>query len=153
MWLYGDIMANSDFGVGFFALPPIGDHPSLPPGGMGSGVMISSATKHPDEAAAFLDLFFSEDFAKSWIVDGNTIPPVDIDPAQFDLEPLFLSFAQTIRQASTGGGGLGYNIDVLTPPEFNTVMNEGFQAVLNGDRTPEEQAKALQDVWDAYYKK
>jgi raffinose/stachyose/melibiose transport system substrate-binding protein len=153
MWLYGEIMANSDFPVGFFALPPIGDHPSLPPGGMGSGVMISSATKHPDEAAAFLDLFFSEEFAGSWIVDGNAISPVDIDPAQFDLEPLFLSFAQTIREASTGGGGLGYNIDVLTPPEFNTAMNEGFQAVLNGDRTPEEQAKALQDAWDAYYKK
>jgi raffinose/stachyose/melibiose transport system substrate-binding protein len=37
MWLYGDIIANSDFEVGFFALPAIGDHPALPPGGMGSG--------------------------------------------------------------------------------------------------------------------
>jgi raffinose/stachyose/melibiose transport system substrate-binding protein len=153
MWLYDAIKANSDFEVGFFALPAIGDHPSLPPGGMGSGVMISSATKHPDEAAAFLDLFFSEEFAKSWIVDALTIPPVNVDPAQFDLDPLFMSFAQTIRQASTGGGGLGYNIDVYTPLEFNNVMNEGFQAVLNGDRTPQEQAEALQAAWDAYYKK
>jgi raffinose/stachyose/melibiose transport system substrate-binding protein len=61
------------------------------------------------------------------------------------------SFAQTIRDSSTGGGGLGYNIDVLTPPEFNTAMNEGFQAVLNGERTPEEMAEALQASWDAYY--
>lgn len=151
MWLYGDIVANSEFEVGFFALPAIGDHPALPPGGMGSGVMISSATEHPDEAAAFMDLFFSEEFAQSWYEDGNTIPPLDVDPAQFDLEPLFLSFAQTIRESSTGGSGLGYNIDVLTPPDFNTVMNEGFQAVINGDRTPEEQAEALQEAWDAYY--
>ena len=151
MWLYGDIIANSDFEVGFFALPAIGDHPSLPPGGMGSGVMISSATDHPDEAAAFLDLFFSEELAQTWIEDGNTIPPVDVDPAQFDLDPLFLSFAQTIRDASTGGGGLGYNIDVYTPLEFNNIMNEGFQAVLNGDRSPQEQAEALQAAWDAYY--
>ena len=153
MWLYGDIVANSDFEVGFFALPAIGDHPSLPPGGMGSGVMISAATEHPDEAAAFLDLFFSEQFAQSWIEDGYAIPPVNVDPAQFDLDPLFLSFAETIRQASIGEGGLGYNIDVYTPLEFNNVMNEGFQAVLNGDRTPAEQAQALQDAWDAYYNK
>jgi raffinose/stachyose/melibiose transport system substrate-binding protein len=56
MWLYGDILANSDFEVGFFALPAIGDMPALPPGGMGSAVMISSATEYPDEAAAFMDL-------------------------------------------------------------------------------------------------
>jgi raffinose/stachyose/melibiose transport system substrate-binding protein len=151
MWLYGEIITNSDFEVGFFALPAIGDMPSLPPGGMGSGLMLSAATEHPDEAAAFMDLFFSEEFAQLWYEEGNTIPPLDVDPAQFDLEPLFLSFAQTIRESSTGGGGLGYNIDVLTPPDFNTVMNEGFQAVLNGDRTPAEQAEALQAAWDAFY--
>jgi raffinose/stachyose/melibiose transport system substrate-binding protein len=151
MWLYGDILANSDFEVGFFALPAIGDMPALPPGGMGSAVMVSAATEHPDEAAAFMDLFFSEEFAQRWYEEGNAIPPLDVDPAQYDLEPLFLSFAQTIREASTGGGGLGYNIDVLTPPEFNTAMNEGFQAVLNGERTPEEQAEQLQAAWDAFY--
>jgi raffinose/stachyose/melibiose transport system substrate-binding protein len=151
MWLYGDIIANSDFEVGFFALPAIGDKEPLPPGGMGSAVMISSATEHPDEAAAFMDLFFSEQFAQTWYEDANAVPPVDVDPATFDLEALFLSFAQTIRESSTGGGGLGYNIDVLTPPGFNTAMNEGFQAVLYGDRTPQQQAEALQAAWDAYY--
>ncbi len=151
MWLYGDILANSDFEVGFFALPAIGDMPALPPGGMGSAVMVSAVTEHPDEAAAFIDLFFSEEFAQRWYEEAYAIPPLDLDPAQYELEPLFLSFAQTIREASTGGGGLGYNIDVLTPPEFNTAMNEGFQAVLNGERTPEEQAELLQAAWDAYY--
>jgi raffinose/stachyose/melibiose transport system substrate-binding protein len=151
MWLYGDILANSDFEVGFFALPAIGDKEPLPPGGMGSAVMVSASTEHPDEAAAFMDLFFSEQFAETWYEEANAVPPVDVDPAAFDLEVLFLSFAQTIRDSSTGGGGLGYNIDVLTPPEFNTAMNEGFQAVLNGDRTPEDQAAALQAAWDAYY--
>ncbi|MCC6803331.1 MAG: extracellular solute-binding protein [Anaerolineae bacterium] len=150
MWLYTDILANSDFEVGFFALPPIGDHPSLPPGGLGSGVMISAATEHPDEAAAFLDLYFSEEFARTWIEDANAIPPVNVDISQFDLEPLYASFAQTIHDASTGSGGLGYNIDVLTPPEFNTEMNQGFQAVINGERTPEEQAQVLQDTYQAY---
>ena len=39
---------------------------------------------------------------------------------------------------------MGYNIDVLMPDAFNTAMKDGFQAVLAGDRTPEEQAAALQ---------
>lgn len=151
MWLYQDIIDNSDFEVGFFALPAIGDHVSLPPGGMGSAIMVSSASAHPDEAAAFIDLFFSDEFAGQWIQHGYAIPPLDIDPAQFDLEPLFLSFAEAIRASSVGGGSLGYNIDVLTPPAFNTAMNEGFQAVLNGTRTPQEQAEALQAAWDSFY--
>jgi hypothetical protein len=39
---------------------------------------------------------------------------------------------------------MGYNIDVLMSDGFNTAMLDGFQAVLGGDRTPEEQAAALQ---------
>ena len=153
MWLYGSILDNSDFEVGFFAFPPIFNMPSLPPGGLGSSLMLSSATKHPDEAAAFLDVYFSREVAKIWIEDALIIPPLNIDTSRFKLEKLFQGFAQTIREASTGSGGLGYNIDVLTPPEYNTAMKEGFQAVMNGQRTPTEQAKALQVGWDSWYKK
>ena len=39
---------------------------------------------------------------------------------------------------------MGVNIDILTPEAFNTTMLDGFQAVLAGDRTAEEQAAALQ---------
>ena len=39
---------------------------------------------------------------------------------------------------------MGVNIDVLTPEAFNTTMLDGFQAVLAGDRTPAEEATALQ---------
>jgi raffinose/stachyose/melibiose transport system substrate-binding protein len=152
MWLYEPIMENAEFEVGFFPMPSINGNPPLPPGGLGSAVMISADTEHPDEAAAFLDLFFSDEAARMWFEEAKTIPPNDVDPADFELEPLFRGFADTIRAASTeGSAGLGYNIDVLTPPQFNTVMNEGFQAVLNGDRTPEEQAQALQAAWDDYY--
>ncbi len=48
---------------------------------------------------------------------------------------------------ATQAGALGYNIDVLTPQSFNEVMWTGFQEVLNGTRSPGEQAGALQDAW------
>ena len=150
MWLLGDILANSEFEVGFFALPAPEGKETMPPGGMGSAVMASAATKSPDEAAAFMDILFSEEFAKNWYEMGAVIPPINVDPTGYEMNDLFRFFVNTIREASQPGSpGLGYNIDVLTPPEFNTVMLDGFQAVLNGDRTPEEQAQALQEAWEA----
>ena len=42
----------------------------------------------------------------------------------------------------------GYNVDVLAPPEFNDMMLNGFQAILAGDKTPEQQAADLQAAWE-----
>jgi ABC-type glycerol-3-phosphate transport system substrate-binding protein len=44
---------------------------------------------------------------------------------------------------------LGYNIDVLAGNSFNQVQIDGFQAVLLGQKTPEEQIKDLQAAWEA----
>ncbi len=149
-WLVGRILDNADFKVGFFALPSIDGSVVLLPGGMGSAVMISAATSHPDEAAALLDFLFAEESARIWIEEGNVIPPIDVDPSGFELPGLFQFVIDTVRANSTAGGlGLGYNIDVLTPPEFNTVMKDGFQAVLEGTRSPQEQAEALQAAKEA----
>ena len=38
---------------------------------------------------------------------------------------------------------------MLTPQRFIDVMFTGFQEVLNGSRTAQEQADALQEVWAA----
>jgi raffinose/stachyose/melibiose transport system substrate-binding protein len=149
-WLVSRILDNADFEVGFFALPSIDGSVVLPPGGMGSAVMISAATSHPDEAAALLDFLFAEESARTWIEEGNVIPPIDVDPSGFELPGLFQFVIDTVRANSTSGGlGLGYNIDVLTPPEFNTAMRDGFQAVLEGTRSPQEQAEALQAAKEA----
>ncbi len=151
MWLVGEMMTQPQgFEVGFFALPSIEGNPVLPPGGMGSGTMISAATKHPDEAASFMDFLYSPEAAEMWYEIGNVVPPVDVDTAAFEMPDLFRFFVDTIRASSTEGGlGLGYNIDVYTTAEFNTVMKDGFQAVLEGALTPEEQAAALQAAKEA----
>jgi raffinose/stachyose/melibiose transport system substrate-binding protein len=49
--------------------------------------------------------------------------------------------------ASPETKSFGYNIDVLAPQNFNEVMFSGFQEVLDGTRSPAEQAAALQDAW------
>jgi len=36
---------------------------------------------------------------------------------------------------------------VLAPPQFNEAMSNGFQAILAGDKTPEELAAELDAAW------
>jgi raffinose/stachyose/melibiose transport system substrate-binding protein len=49
---------------------------------------------------------------------------------------------------STEEGAFGYNLDVLTPQNFNDVMFTGFQEVLSSGRTPQEQVNELQAAWE-----
>jgi hypothetical protein len=76
----------------------------------------------------------------------NTIPAHPVDTEGLDVPPLFKQVLDDLSE-STEAGAFGYNIDVLTPANFNEVMFSGFQEVLNGTRSSTEQAAALQDAW------
>ena len=56
-----------------------------------------------------------------------------------ELPELFKSVLSDLSQ-STEAGSFGYNIDVLTPQNYNDVMFSGFQEVFNGTRSAKEQA-------------
>ena len=69
-----------------------------------------------------------------------------MDTKGLDVPPLFKQVLDDLSK-STEAGAFGYNIDVLTPANFNEVMFSGFQEVLAGTRSPAEQSVALQDAW------
>ena len=77
----------------------------------------------------------------NWLEGMAKIPPVQFDAAQYKISDL-LRF--TIEQLQQNADSMGFNIDVLTPDNFNNVMFDGFQEVLNGSRSAEEQADALE---------
>jgi raffinose/stachyose/melibiose transport system substrate-binding protein len=137
-WLIDPVVENATFPVGWFFVPsPSGE--SLPPAGVGSGYFISSQTEHPDEAIAFLDFLFDPANADLWMEEMSVVPPYGVDTNAFDI-PDLLKFAVEALATTE----MGYNIDVVTPENFNEAMLSGFQAVLLGDRTPAEQAAILQ---------
>jgi hypothetical protein len=39
---------------------------------------------------------------------------------------------------------MGFNINVLTPDTFNTMMNDGFQEVIGGIKSAQQQADDLE---------
>ena len=117
--------------------------------GLGSAWLVSSQSEHQDIAGEFLDFLISPEAAKIWAEQGNTPIPVQLDTSDLDVSPLLRSVLEVLNQAANDEIQLGYNIDVLAPPEFNDTMLNGFQAILAGDKTPEEQAADLQAAWEA----
>jgi raffinose/stachyose/melibiose transport system substrate-binding protein len=142
-WLLSGVLENSQFPVGWFFFPSVDGGEVLPPAGLGSGYFISAATQHPEEAALFLDFLFSEEAAQVWMEEVGVIPPIDFDAENYDL-PELLQFAVEALQTTE----MGHNIDVLTPDTFNTMMGDGFQAMLLGEKSAEEMAADLQRVWE-----
>jgi raffinose/stachyose/melibiose transport system substrate-binding protein len=137
-WAIGNIEGKAPFELGWFFVPKP-DGGALPPAGLGSGYFVSSKTQQKDAAIKFLSYLFDPANARIWMEQMLIIPPYQVDASSFKLPALFKAAIGAIASHD-----MGYNIDVMTPDKFNTAMGDGFQAVLIGQKTPEQQAKDLQ---------
>lgn len=117
--------------------------------GVGSAYYISAKSSHQAEAAQFIDFLFSPDVAKRWVTEAGFFIPMRLDTSALQVPPLFKAILDVLQAAIAGQTELGYNIDVLAPPKFNDTMQNGFQAILAGDKTPEQQAADLEAAWRA----
>jgi ABC-type glycerol-3-phosphate transport system substrate-binding protein len=115
--------------------------------GMGSAYFASAATKHPKEAAQFLDYLFSDEVVKIWVEQVGVIPPVKIDTSKLTLHPL-----QKFNIDELTKGGMGYNVDVLAPQAFNLMLYKGMPEVWDGKKAVEQQMADLQKIWKEGYK-
>jgi len=149
-WLVAEITDNTDFEVGFFPFPAIeGGEGVFPPAGLGGGLFVAEASDDKEAAFEFLNWLQSDEVVRKWSLQTfNVIPAQEIDIEGLEVSPLFESVLGDLAQSSGETSDFGYNIDVLTPANFNDEMFTGFQEVLNGTRTPQELADAL----DAAYK-
>lgn len=128
--------------VGFFFYPSIrSDVPIAPPAGVGSGYFVSKSSAAPDAAFQFLDFLFSDEAVPHWLEGMAKIPPLRLNPEDYNISELL---AFTLTALNESGDDMGYNVDVLTPDTFNTMMFDGFQEVLGGTKTAQQQADDLQ---------
>ncbi len=150
-WLVGDIQENmADFEVEMVPFPSLtGGNGSFWVTGLGSAYYISAQSQHQEEAGQFLAHLFSPETATRWVQDAGFAIPMAVETENLEISPLFTSILDALESATAGQIQLGYNIDVLAPPEFNDVMETGFQAMLAGDKTAEQQAADLQAAWEA----
>jgi raffinose/stachyose/melibiose transport system substrate-binding protein len=151
-WLANSIDENMpDQEIGFMPFPKIdGAQGQYWISGVGSAFYISAKSPHQDEAAQLLDYFFSPDVVKQWVENAGFYVPVQVDTANLTVSPLYKSILDVLQ---TGIGAdaqtqFGYNVDVLAPPQFNDTMQNGFQAIIAGQTTPEQLAADLQKSWE-----
>ncbi len=146
-WLVSEIVETvQDFEVGFFPFPSIDGSGVSPPAGVGAGSFIAADAKNPEGGIALMDFYQQEDTARTVMETTKTIPAHPVDTKGLDLPELFKQVLDDLSE-STEAGSFGYNIDVLTPQNYNEVMFSGFQEVLNGTRSASEQATMLQEAW------
>jgi raffinose/stachyose/melibiose transport system substrate-binding protein len=146
-WIVPEIIqAIQDFEVGFFPFPSIDGSSVARPVGLGSGLFVAADAKNPGGAITFLDYLQQDDTARLIIEKFNTIPAHPVNTQGLDVPELFREVLDDLSK-SPQAESFGYNIDVLAPQNFNEVMFSGFQEVIDGSRSPEEQAAALQEAW------
>lgn len=148
-WLVNDIIAaKTDFETGYIPFPSE-TGPGIFSGGLGSGPYISAKTKHPEAALAFVNWLVSPDHGR-WVVENfQTIPPFPIDTSGLKVNPLFAQALADTAKFAGGNADFGSNIDVQSTDVFNNAMFKGIQALLIGQKTPDQIAQEL----DAAYKK
>lgn len=149
-WLIGDIEENMpDYEVGMVPFPSLeGGQGSYWVSGLGSAYYISAQSQNQEAAGQFLDYLFSTETAARWVGEAGYAVPMAVETENLEISPLFQTVLDALESANGGQIQLGYNIDVLAPPEFNDVMTNGFQAMLAGDKTAEQQAADLQAAWE-----
>jgi raffinose/stachyose/melibiose transport system substrate-binding protein len=146
-WLVPEIVQTvQDFEVGFFPFPSIGGSSISPPAGVGTGWFVAKDAKNPEGAITFIDYLLEDSTARLMVEKLNTIPAHPVKTEGLDVSELFKQVLEDLSR-SPQDKSFGYNIDVLAPQNFNEVMFSGFQEVLNGSRSAEEQARALQEAW------
>jgi len=150
-WLIGDIDENvgSTYEIAMQPFPGFGDKPRVLPAGLGSAWFVSAKTQHAAEAAQFIDYTISPQSVRLWVEEGGIVPPVEFDPSGWNISALRRFALETIQKGAKGEGvALGYYIDTAVPEQFNSMMQSGFQAVLAGTKTPEQQLADLQKIWE-----
>ena len=113
---------------------------------MGAALFVAANARYPEGAIKFIDYLLQADTARIIVEKFKTIPAHPVDTEGLDVPRLFRLVLESLS-GSPEAEALGYNIDVLAPRDFNEVMYAGFQEVMNGTRSPAEQAGALQEAW------
>jgi raffinose/stachyose/melibiose transport system substrate-binding protein len=151
-WIIPDITENVPTDKYTFVMTPWfaldGGKGSFYDSGMGSAFAVSKNSKNIDAAAKYLDYLFSADALKVWISVAHFIPPAKVDTTGLSI-PTLQKFAIDILQTeAVKPNGMGYDIDLLVPDEFDVMLRTGFQGVYAGTKTMKQQLDDLQKIWE-----
>jgi raffinose/stachyose/melibiose transport system substrate-binding protein len=133
--------------VGFTVLAPAAGQPPLTEGGEGLAWSVTSKSKHPDVAAAYINFLVDHDGMKAAADNGSlpAIPPADHKPAPGSVDAAMLD---AWKQVSEKDGLLPY-LDYTTPTFYNT-LTAAVQELTAGQLSPKAFGEQLQSDYASF---
>lgn len=142
-----DITTGAQFKAGFVPMPGTTGSAAPLAIGLGDGWFVAAKSAHPEETKEFLDWILKPERGKTQLEVFETIPAYPIDTASVNVSPLYRQIIDTIN--GSAGQDTGHNIELLAPEPVVQQMYTGFQEVLDGKKTAEDEAAALQKAFEA----
>ncbi|PZF63033.1 sugar ABC transporter substrate-binding protein [Curtobacterium sp. MCBD17_013] len=135
--------------IGFTALTPKGSDTPVTMGGEGLAWALTSKTKHPDAAAAYVDFITNAKASETLVKTGNlpTVVPSSDTPASGTISGDITSEYKEISQAN----GITPYLDYATPTFYDT-LTAAAQDLVAGKATPQEFTQTLQTDYAAFGK-
>jgi raffinose/stachyose/melibiose transport system substrate-binding protein len=142
-----DITTGAQFKAGFVPFPGVTGSNAPLAIGLGDGWFVAAKSAHPEETKEFLDWILKPERGKTQLEVFETIPAYPIDTASVNVSPLYRQIIDVI--GASAGQDTGHNVELLAPEKVVQEMYTGFQEVIDGHKTAEEVAAALQAAFKA----
>jgi len=133
--------------VGFTALSPAAGQPPLTQGGEGLAWSVTSKSKHPDVAAAYINFLVDSNGMKASADNGNlpALPPAGHRPAAGTLDAAILDEWKAVSEKD----GLLPYLDYTTPTFYNT-LTAAVQELTAGQLSPKAFGDQLQSDYASF---
>ncbi|MFI6731973.1 ABC transporter substrate-binding protein [Nonomuraea sp. NPDC050451] len=145
-WAASTLETEMKDDVGFFLMPTPSGEPAKVASGASVAYAISSKSKNPNVAAAFLDYLSSPEAAKVEF-DGGFMP-VDTK-AELGATGLRGDIAGVFAPVAQGNGIVPFP-DFASPGMIDK-LTPGIQGLISNKMTPDAFLKSLQESWDAHH--
>ncbi|MPY47397.1 extracellular solute-binding protein [Streptomyces acidicola] len=146
-WQAAVVAPKMKTNVGFTALSPATGQPPLTQGGQGLAWAVTSTSKHPDVAAAYINFLVDNNGMKVSADNGNlpALPPADYKPASGTVAADVLTQWKSVSQKD----GLLPYLDYTTPTFYDT-LTAAVQELTAGQLTPKAFTDQLQSDYSSF---
>lgn len=145
--MLGEILSDAPpFNVDFFFMPTWKEGvPTTLPMGLGSAWAVNKNSKHPDEAAAFLDAYYNDLRVTESVKLGVFEPLNDLDVDAIEgVDERYKRLHHELDEAFKQGNG-GYSAWTYFAPSVRQVLVENIDSVYLGQMTVEDYLKKLDE--------
>ncbi|WP_405622799.1 extracellular solute-binding protein [Streptomyces sp. NBC_00076] len=146
-WQAATLAPKMGKNAGFTALSPSAGASPLTQGGVGLAWAVTSKSKHPDVAAAYLNFLVDQQGMQVSADNGNlpALPPADYKPAAGTVQADVLDAWTAVSQKD----GLLPYLDYTTPTFYDT-LTAAIQELTAGQLTPQKFGETLQSDYSSF---